>query len=399
MNATAFRPRAATSADQSRPWPKVSLHLPLRDAAPEAVRRTLESVGALDYPALEVLVVDTHTADPGCWEAAAEYCALLGPQFRFFHLGTYPGFRAGALNFALGETAGDAAVVGVLKAGQVVRPGWLRGAVPALARNGVGTVRSPLLPAGAVLADATMPVPDELTLFRVEALRGAGGWNQSSLSPDAELNVTLMRQGWDTARMTAPMGQDAPSGSADDVASRRHRQVAGLTAALRARPGLLLSPRDRSLTGAQRRELSRAILPLLADAAALAGVLVSLVLVALALWDEDWAQPLPVLLALGLPGLLPLAQGGMRNAWRDGRATWQGLLGGTASRAEGLGLERSLAAALVLAALGLAAVRPWGVGETLLVVAMLIAQAAPGMVAICPAPRAVRWPARRRHVA
>src|SRR5690606_33593306 len=111
-------------------WPKVSLHLPLRDEEPELVRRTLDSLAALDYPEFEVLVVDTHTSDPRRWEAVAEHCARLGPQFRFFHLGPFPGFRAGALNFALRETSLASEVIGVLKAGHVVRSHWLRCMIP-----------------------------------------------------------------------------------------------------------------------------------------------------------------------------------------------------------------------------------------------------------------------------
>lgn len=392
MNTLPDRPAAA-----ARPWPKVSLHLPLRDAAPEAVRRTLESLAALDYPALEVLVVDTHTARPERWEAAAEYCALCGPLVRFFHLGAYPGFRAGALNFALAETAADAALVGVLKAGQVVRPGWLRAAVPLLARPGIGLAQAPLLPAGPVQDPALLLPLDGLPLFRIEALRHAGGWDERSLCPEAELGLTLMRQGWDSAHLPTAMGQQAPEGDGD--ASRRHRRVAGTVAALRARPGVVLSPKNRSLTAAQRRGLLRAAVPPLADAVALAAVLISLLLATLALWDEDWAQPLPALLAAGLVALLPLAGRHPGQAWRDGRAAWQGLLGGRASRAEGLGMERLLVGMLWLAALGLALARPWGNAGTLAAVVLLLAQSAPGLLALWPLRRAAPSALRRHHTA
>jgi hypothetical protein len=374
------------------------LHLPLRDAAPAAVRQTLESLAALDYPALEVLVVDTHTADPARWEAAAEYCALMGPHVRFFHLGRYPGFRAGALNFALREAACDATMVGVLKAGQMVHPGWLRAAAPLLLRDSIGLAQARLLPADAVSEDDLSLPLDGLPLFRVEALRHAGGWAEGSLCPEAELGLALMRHGWDTAHLATPMGQQAPGGSADDVASRRHRRVAGTVAALRAQPGALVFSGNRSLTTVQRQGLLRAALPPLADAAALVAVMVSLLLATLALWDEEWAQPLTVVLAAGLPGLLPLTGAGIAQAWRDGRATWQGLLGGSASRADGLGMERLLVATLGLAALGLAAARPWGTSGTLSVVAMLLAQAVPGLIALGSVRRTVEPAPRRRPV-
>ena len=58
----------------------------------------------LDYPDFEVIVIDNNTTDPALWRPVAEHCARLGARFRFFHLGIWPGFKAGALNFALRET-------------------------------------------------------------------------------------------------------------------------------------------------------------------------------------------------------------------------------------------------------------------------------------------------------
>ena len=108
----------------------ISVHLPLHDAAPQDVRRTLDALAELDPPALEVLVVDSNTADPALWAAAARHCARLGPRFRFFHLGRFPGRDAGALNFALRETAPEAEAVAVLAAGDAPPPGWLRAPGP-----------------------------------------------------------------------------------------------------------------------------------------------------------------------------------------------------------------------------------------------------------------------------
>ena len=74
--------------------------------------------------------IDNNTTDPALWEPVAEHCARLGPRFRFFHLGKWPGFKAGALNFALRETAPDAEVIGVLDSDYMVSPDWLRCMVP-----------------------------------------------------------------------------------------------------------------------------------------------------------------------------------------------------------------------------------------------------------------------------
>ncbi len=111
--------------------PKVSIHLPICNEPPHMVRQTLDALAALDYDRFEVLVIDNNTMDPHIWEPVAEHCARLGPKFRFFTLGKYKGFKAGALNFALRETAPDAEIIGVIDSDYIVDPDWLRSMVPA----------------------------------------------------------------------------------------------------------------------------------------------------------------------------------------------------------------------------------------------------------------------------
>lgn len=413
MNASAHRPVAACLPvsylpTRRSPWPKVSLHLPLRDAAPEQVRQTLDSLASLDYPAMEVLVVDTHTADPALWEAAAEYCARLGPQFRFFHLGCWPGGRAGALNFALGEAAPDATLVGVLRAGQVVRATWLRRMVPLFRQAGLGMAQAALAPldasdAAAATQDRLLPL-DGLPLFRAEALRRAGGWDTTSLCPEAALSLIMMRHGWDTAFEPDPMGRACPAEAREDWPSRRHRRMAGTVAALRQHAGAVLFRRDRSLTGAQRSHMLALAGPALVDGLALIGVILSLGSVLLALWSDAPAAPtlilLPILLVLALA---PLLHGKPAGIWGTGRAAWQGLLGGQTSQASGRRMEGLLTAALWAAAIGVLLTRPWSPQESLGWAGLLLVQSLPGLAALAsrarPEEARHRRAAFRRHIA
>lgn len=110
--------------DRARP---VSIHLPIRDAPPQAVRHTLASLAALDPPADEVLVVHSNGEDPLLWTPVARECARLGPRFRFFHLGRWPGGRAGALRFARSRMVAGARAM-VLDPGSTVPRDWLAGA-------------------------------------------------------------------------------------------------------------------------------------------------------------------------------------------------------------------------------------------------------------------------------
>jgi hypothetical protein len=399
MNASAHRPVAAIQTTTRGLWPKVSLHLPLRDASPEAVRRTLDSLAALDYPALEVLVVDTHTTVPALWEAAAEHCARLGPQFRFFHLGAWPGGRAGALNFALAEAAPDTALVGVLGAGQAVRATWLRRMVPLFRQAGLGLAQGALAPLDQVpgrfapqhAPDTLLPL-DGLPLFRVEALRRAGGWSLDSLCPEAALGVALLRDGWAAAWEAEPMGRADPPETLEDWPARRHRRVAGTTAALRDHAAALLR-QDRSLTTTQHRHMLTLALPALLDALALAGVVASLAVTLLALWADGPGLPaMPLLPVLAALALLPLCHGWRAGwtgavgqaaaAWGTGRAAWQGLLGGRTARASGRRLEAALTTALWGGALGCWLAQPWTAGDTAGWCALLLLQSLPGLAAL-----------------
>jgi cellulose synthase/poly-beta-1,6-N-acetylglucosamine synthase-like glycosyltransferase len=123
--------------------PMVSIHLPCHNEPAELVMQTLDSLAALDYPDFEVIVVDNNTRDEAVWKPVQAHCAALGARFRFFHVDPLAGFKAGALNFALGHTAPGARVVAVVDSDYVVRPDWLRALVGYFDRAGVGVVQAP----------------------------------------------------------------------------------------------------------------------------------------------------------------------------------------------------------------------------------------------------------------
>ncbi|MET0509465.1 MAG: glycosyltransferase, partial [Burkholderiaceae bacterium] len=126
-----------------RPEPMVSVHLACCNEPPEMVIATIRSLQALDYRNFEVLVVDNNTRDPRLWEPVRDYVAGLDPRFRFFHLPSWPGYKAGALNFALEQTDPRAEVVGVVDADYQVVTGWLRDMVGHFDDAQVAVVQAP----------------------------------------------------------------------------------------------------------------------------------------------------------------------------------------------------------------------------------------------------------------
>ena len=135
------RPFSIAAADAA--LPKVSIHVPAYNEPPQMLIETLDALARLDYPRYEVIVVDNNTKDEAAWRPVEQHCARLGARFRFFHVDPLPGFKAGALNFALARCAPDAQIVAVIDSDYQVEPAWLRDLVPGFAEPKVAIVQAP----------------------------------------------------------------------------------------------------------------------------------------------------------------------------------------------------------------------------------------------------------------
>src|SRR6202161_179353 len=122
---------------------KVSVHVPAYNEPPHMLIETLDALSRLDYPNFEVIVVDNNTRDEATWRPVQAHCQLLGERFRFFHVAPLAGFKAGALNFALRQTAADAEVVAVIDSDYKVEPNWLSDLVPSFDNPRIAIVQAP----------------------------------------------------------------------------------------------------------------------------------------------------------------------------------------------------------------------------------------------------------------
>ncbi len=93
--------------------PFVSLHVPAHNEPPDMVLDTLRSLARLDYPRYEIVVIDDNTDDEKLWLPVRDWCARHGAKFA--HLEDWPGYKSGALNYALREmTDPRAEIIGVV---------------------------------------------------------------------------------------------------------------------------------------------------------------------------------------------------------------------------------------------------------------------------------------------
>src|SRR3546814_8229590 len=107
------------------------------------LKKTLDPLAGLNHPNFEVLIIENNTKDEKIWRPVESYCATLRDRFRFFHAAPLKGYKAGALNFALNNTAPDVEIVGVIDADYLVEPDWLKSLVPYFDRPDIGFVQAP----------------------------------------------------------------------------------------------------------------------------------------------------------------------------------------------------------------------------------------------------------------
>lgn len=255
------------------PQPFVSIHLPCYNEPPEMVMLTLDSLARLDYENFEVLVIDNNTKDEATWKPVEDYVSRLGARFRFFHLDNWPGFKAGALNFALGETDARAEVIGVVDADYVVSRDWLKSMVGYFEDAKVAVVQAPQAhrdfqhsffqrmcnwefdgffrigmhhrnERNAIIQHGTM------TLVRRVALVDTGKWSEWCICEDAELGLRLMHAGYETKYVDAELGHGLTPSDFKAFKSQRFRWAFGAMQILKRHWGALTG--RSPLSGGQR---------------------------------------------------------------------------------------------------------------------------------------------------
>jgi cellulose synthase/poly-beta-1,6-N-acetylglucosamine synthase-like glycosyltransferase len=197
--------------------PLVSIHVPICNEPVEVVTKTLTALAKLNYPCYEVIVVDNNTNDRDLWLPIKELCVGLGFQFK--HVNPHSGYKAGALNLALGMTSINAELIAVVDADNELSPEFLIDNVPMFhdpsvaylqtaqrnRNNRVNAITYKYYPIYDYFYDITMLTRGQHNssifagsagLIRYSFLRDAGGWAEWSITEDAELSLRFLAQGY-----------------------------------------------------------------------------------------------------------------------------------------------------------------------------------------------------------
>ena len=199
--------------------PMVCLQVPAYNEPVEVVEKTLKSLAGLSYPNFEVQVVDNNTPRQETWRPLEEICRKLGPNFHCLHLDQWPGYKSGALNFAVTQTDPRAEILGIIDADYEVHPDFLRELVPAFADPQVAFVQTPqdysdskgdvfsesIYHGYKYFFEVSMPSRNErnaiifagtMGLIRKSVLEEIGGWDEWCITEDAEASLRILKKGY-----------------------------------------------------------------------------------------------------------------------------------------------------------------------------------------------------------
>lgn len=272
------RPRVPTTTSPRSHLPKVSLHVPTYSEPPELVMATLNSLAELEYPNYEVLVIDNNTRDPALWQPVETHCQRLGERFRFMHVDNLTGAKAGALNFALRNTAPDVELIGVIDSDYKVNPNFLASLVGYFDDPKMGFVQTPqayrdweghsylrmcnweyrlvfattLVSRNERMAAITVGT---MGLIRRKVLEEVGGWAEWCVTEDSELAVRIHAQGYKSAYLNTVFGKGLIPETFNDYKKQRFRWTYGPVQELRRHFRLFLPKafaKPSALTAAQK---------------------------------------------------------------------------------------------------------------------------------------------------
>ena len=206
--------------EMKQDWPLVTIQLPIFNER-YMVQRLLKAVTALDYPAekLQIQVLDDSTdSTTEILEGLVRHYRRRGVNIVMQHRNDRTGFKAGAMQMALGSATGE--FVAVFDADFLPKADWLKKTIPFFQDTKIGFVQSRwghinnqnnLITKMAALAlDAEFVVEQTARagsnllmsfngtagIWRVSAIQNSGGWQGDTLTEDIDLSYRAELAGW-----------------------------------------------------------------------------------------------------------------------------------------------------------------------------------------------------------
>jgi cellulose synthase/poly-beta-1,6-N-acetylglucosamine synthase-like glycosyltransferase len=258
-------------------YPPVCLQVPCYNEPPEMVIETLESLRSLDYPNFEIQVIDDNTDDERLWRPVEAWCRE--NRVKFVHLSNWPGYKSGALNYALERMMDDSSeLIGVVDSDYQIDRDFLRQCAPLFIDPRVGFIQAPqdyraweqapyyrrLYYSYKYFFAVSQPSRNErdgaifagtMGLIRRRALEDVGGWDEWCITEDADLSFRLLRAGWSGLHVDRSFGKGIMPLTFEALKGQRFRWCFGGIQILRSHWRSMLAgrkTRENQLTTAQR---------------------------------------------------------------------------------------------------------------------------------------------------
>jgi poly-beta-1,6-N-acetyl-D-glucosamine synthase len=240
--------------------PPISIIMPAYNEA-EVVDGALASLAGLDYPELEVVVVDDGSTDETLRVAAAWEGRHGSTEIRVLTKGN--GGKAAALNS--GIAASKHPFVFCMDADSRLEPQTLREAMRQFGDPSVGAVAGNVkvenrgsvltrLQALEYIEGLNLPrraqgfiaavniVPGPVGLFRREALQEVGGYDTDTFAEDADLTLKMVAAGWKVVYEDTAIAWTQAPDTYLDLIQQRYRWTRGILQSLKKRKGVFLRP-------------------------------------------------------------------------------------------------------------------------------------------------------------
>ena len=206
-------------AKPEEPWkPTVLVQLPIFNE-PRVVQRIIDAVAQLDWPRLEIQVLDDSTDDTVALAAArVAYWRASGLDIRHIQRPGRAGFKAGALSHGLKHSTAE--FVAIFDADFIPTADFLKRMMPELQAENVGMVQARwghinrdenwLTRVQAMLLDGHFVIEHTARfragcffnfngtagIWRKSAIIDAGGWAHDTITEDLDLSYRAQLKGW-----------------------------------------------------------------------------------------------------------------------------------------------------------------------------------------------------------
>ncbi|MEN8624913.1 glycosyltransferase family 2 protein [Psychrobacter proteolyticus] len=239
---TANTPETLTSA-------ALSFQLMTRAEPPELVIATIKSLLAVKEARDEILIIDNNNKETSLYKPLAAFCQSLDAELNvhFYHIDRVEGFKAGALNLALGLMSPDCSHIVVVDSDYQALPHARASITRAIAQYPEHTLlQFPQFYRNEGQLDAHSELnhyfnhhlyrpfnrnralsTGTYAVIRRSDLLSIGGWSGASITEDAQMGVLMHRQGFRSQFVPEVIATGLLPNTLDDLICQRRRWIYG----------------------------------------------------------------------------------------------------------------------------------------------------------------------------